>query len=77
METYQEYRKTLIRLVNSIEKENGLEEENAVLILHKLDSVEKISKFGQWARSRMKDGKLQATEAEICRAAVQVSKTQD
>ena len=71
---YQEYRNALISLVNSIERENGLEEANKVLLLHKLDSEEKISKFGKWVRSKMVNGKLQATETEICRAAVQAAK---
>jgi hypothetical protein len=74
METYQEYRKVLVELVNSIDDEIGLEEENKVLLLHKLNSVEKISRFGEWGRSRLQNGKLQATEAEICRAAVQIAK---
>ena len=34
MATYREYRKALIELVNSIENENGLEEENTILLLH-------------------------------------------
>jgi hypothetical protein len=74
METYQEYRKGLITLVNAIDRENGLEEENKVLLLYLLNSVEKISKFGRWIGSKMVDGHLQATETEICRAAVQASK---
>ena len=74
MNLYPEYRKVLVGLVNSIEAEIGLEEENAVLILHKLDSVEKISEFGKWLKSRLDGEKLMATETEICRAAVQISK---
>lgn len=74
MATYQEYREVLVDLVNSIEAENGLEEKHAVLILHKLNTVEKISEFGRWLASKMKNDKLTATETEICRAAVQISK---
>ena len=74
MATYQEYRKALIQLVNSIDAKIGLEEENTVLILHKLNTEEKIIRFNEWVKSRMKDGKLQATETEICRAAVQAAK---
>ena len=74
MTLYQEYRKALVELVNSIDAENGLEEENAVLILHKLNSEEKISRFAKWVESRLVNGTLQATETEICRAAVQAAK---
>ena len=75
--SYKAYRKTLVSLVNSIERENGLEEENLVLLLHLLNSVEKISRFGQWVGSKLIDGRLLATETEICRAAVQIAKACD
>ena len=74
MTMYPEYRKALIELLNSIKAEIGLDEEDAVLILYKLDSVEKISMFNRWIGSKLRDGKLQATETEICRAAVQIAK---
>lgn len=73
MATYQEYRTALIELINSIEAEIGLEEENGVLLLHLLDSKEKISRFSNLLRGKMVDGKLQATEVEVCRAAVKAS----
>ena len=76
MKTYLEYSKTLLELVKAIEEENGLEQEKAVLIMHKLNSVEKISQFFEWVRSRMQNGKLQATEEEICSAAVQIAKVE-
>ena len=71
---YEAFRRELVGLVNSIDAEVGLEEENAVLILYLLNSEEKIVKFNEWIRSRLVNGQLVATEAEICRAAVQVSK---
>lgn len=74
MTMYLEYRKALIELLNSIKAEIGLDEEDAVLILYKLDSVKKISMFNRWIGSKLRDGKLQATETEICRAAVQIAK---
>ena len=74
MATYQEYRKALIGLVNSIDIEIGLEEENAVLLLHLLDSEEKILQFSDWVKTKLEKGKLRATETEITRAAVQISK---
>ena len=70
-------RKALIQLVHSIENEIGLEEENIVLILHLLDTEEKIFRFNRWVRNNLKDGAIQATEAEVCRAAVMASKGQD
>lgn len=70
-------RKALIQLVHSIENEIGLDEENIVLILHLLDTEEKIFRFNRWVRSNLKDGAIQATEAEVCRAAVKASKGQD
>jgi hypothetical protein len=74
MATYREYRKALIELINSIEAEIGLDEENGVLLLYLLDSVEKISAFNEWVQSKLVNGKLLVTETEICRAAVQISK---
>jgi hypothetical protein len=71
--SYKAYREYLLELVDAIRRENGLEEENAVLILHNLSSVEKISRFVEWVKSRMDGEKLQATETEICRAAVQAT----
>ncbi len=77
MNLYQEYRKALAGLVNSIDREIGLEEENTVLILHKLNTEEKIFQFNQWVKSRLDGEKLMATETEICRAAVQIAKKHD
>lgn len=73
-EEYGQYREALLTLVNSINNEIPLEESNQVLIVYKLNTVEKISKFNEWVKSRLQGGKLQATEAEIVRAAVQASK---
>ena len=68
------YRKALISLINSINREIPLEEKNQVLIVYKLNTPEKIVKFNEWIMSRLEDGKLNATETEIVRAAVQASK---
>lgn len=74
MEMYQEYRAALIELLNSINQEVGMSEENKVLILHLLNTQKKISAFTNWVKENMRDGTLQATEPEICRAAVQAAK---
>lgn len=68
------YRKALLELVRSIDEAIGLSEENGVLILWKLDTHEKISRFNRWVQSRLHNGKLQATETEIVGAAVEASK---
>ena len=74
---YQQYRKELVGLVNAMKIENALEETSMVLILHKLNTVEKILTFVEWCESKIVAGKLQATEVEICRAAVQAAKQQE
>ena len=68
------YRKALVALLHSIDEEIHLSENNIVLILHLLDSENKIVKFSEWVKSNLKEGKLQATEAEIVRAIVQASR---
>ena len=68
------YRKELVALLHSIDEETPLSEGNRIMILHVLNSEEKIKKFVEWVKSNLKEGKLKATEAEIARAAVQASK---
>ena len=71
---YAQYREALLTLVNSINAEIPLEESNQVLIVYKLNTVGKISKFNKTIKSNLQGGKLHMTEAEIVRAAVQASK---
>jgi hypothetical protein len=73
-EKYSRYRKKLIRMVNSINLEIPLKEEHQVLIVWKLDTVEKIQSFFNWIVENMKNGKLNATEDEVVRAAVKAAK---
>ncbi len=68
------FRKALVQLLHSIDEEIHLSESNKVLILHLLDTEDKIIKFNVWVKNNLKEGKLKATEAEIARAAVQTSK---
>ncbi len=77
MKDYNPCRRFLVGLVNSIDSEIGLEEEIAELILHELGTWEKILGFNAWVKSKMVKGKLQATETEVCRAAVQIAKAYD
>ena len=59
-------------LVGHLETENGLEEEDALLLMHYLKTDEQIRKFGDWARQRLENGRLNATPVEICRAATKI-----
>lgn len=70
-----QYREALIGLILSINQVIPISEPNQVLIVMKLDTLEKILKFNKWIGTRLKgDNDLQATEAEIVRAAVQIDK---
>lgn len=71
---YNQYKEHLLTLLNSINKEIPLEEQNQVLIVYKLNTVEKIRKFFEILKPQLQGGKLKMTEAEIVRAAVQASK---
>lgn len=73
-EEYAQYKEALLTLINSINREIPLEESNQVLIVYKLNTPEKIRKFCKIVKSRLQEGKLKMTEAEIVRAAVQASK---
>lgn len=68
------YRKALVTLINSINDVVPMEMENQVLLLHKLNTEKKIVRFNEWVKSKMRGERLQATETEICRAAVQAAK---
>lgn len=69
------YREALISLINSINKVIPLKEENQVLLVMQLNSEEKIIKFNEWIKSKLKgENELQTTETEIVRAAVQINK---
>ena len=68
------YRKALVALIVSISDVVPMAEENQVLLLYKLNTEEKISRFNEWVKSRMKGETLMATEAEITRAAVQIAR---
>ena len=74
-EEYAQYKEALLTLINSINREIPLEESNQVLMVYKLNTPDKIRKFCKKLKSRLQDGTLKMTEAEIVRAAVQASKT--
>ena len=69
------YREVLIGMINSINQIIPLSPENQVLIVLQLDTEEKIQKWFEWMRPKIKgENDLQATEAEIVRAAVTINK---
>lgn len=71
---YKFYRQKLMRLIVAIDKEISITDDNQVLIVMELKTTENILKFKDWIKGHIKNGKLQATEAEIVRAAVQIDK---
>lgn len=74
-EKYKDLREALIGLILSINEVIPLEEREQVLIVMKLNTSEKIVKFNEWVKARMKgENDLDATAAEIVRAAVQIDK---
>ena len=71
---FSQYRQHLLNMVNSINQEIPLAEENQVLIVYKLNTVQKIRKFMDWIGKNLKNGELKSTEQEIVRTAVKIGK---
>ena len=72
---YKVLREDLIGLILTINEVIPLEEREQVLILMKLNTEEKIVKFNEWVKARLKgENDLDATAAEIVRAAVQIDR---
>ena len=71
-ERFFQYKEHLLTMINSINSTIPLKEENQVLIVYKLNTVEKIRNFFEWIRHNLQEGNLKATEAEIVRAAVKI-----
>ena len=74
MEPDHPLRKELVRLTIALRNEMNFPYESQILLLHKLNSEEKTAEFFRWAKSRVREDKLEATEAEICRAAVKINR---
>ncbi len=68
------YKIALVKLLRSIEEQVPLTEGSYLTIRCHLETEKAIVKFNEWIMSRLEDGKLNATETEIVRAAVQASK---
>lgn len=73
-EKFSQYKEHLLTMVNAINREIPLREQNQVLIVYKLNTVEKIQKFFAWIGENLQEGKLMAAEEEIVRAAVKAAK---
>ena len=75
VEKFSQYKEHLLTIINSINSTIPLKAENQVLIVLKLNSIEKIRKWVDWIRSKLQgENELMATEVEIVRAAVQIDK---
>ena len=69
------YWQPLLDMIVTIDSIIPLTKENQVLIAMKLNTEEKIQKWFDWIESKLQgDMDLQATEAEIVRAAVRIDK---
>ena len=68
------YRKGLVGLLQSIEEQIPLTEGSYLTIRYHLETEEAIMKYVDWVKDNLKGDRLEATEAEIVRAAVRASK---
>ena len=66
-EEFNQYKEHLLTMLNSINAEIPLKESNQVLIVYKLNTVEKIRKFFKILKLNLQEGKLIMTEEEIVR----------
>ena len=69
------YYQPLMDMVVTLGEIVPLEEKNQVLIVMLLNTDQKVQKWFDWIKDRLKgENELNATEAEIVRAAVQIDK---
>ena len=76
LEKNNPYRNALVALLQSIEEQIPLTEGSYLTIRYHLETEEAVVKFAEWVGSRLDGDKLQATETEIVRAAVQAANDQ-
>ncbi|MBO5452735.1 MAG: hypothetical protein J6A69_02085 [Clostridia bacterium] len=69
---FEPYRDVLIDLMLSIKNEIQIGDKDIVLTILQLNSVEKIMEFSDWVKTKMKDGKLQATPEEVMHMTAQI-----
>lgn len=69
------YWQPLMDMIVTINEIIHLSKQNQVLLMLKLNTEAKVQKWFDWIEARLKgENDLQATEAEIVRAAVQIDK---
>ena len=72
------YYEVLLSQINAINRVIPLKEEEQVLIFIRLNTEEKIIKWNEWIKGRLKgENSLDATANEIVQAAVHISKELD
>lgn len=67
------YKRELIGLMHSIEKQTNMDMDDIMLILLELNTEEKIYHFFQWIKTRLKGEDILATPREIVREACEIS----
>ena len=74
-ENSSQFKENLLGMINAISRVIPMPEQDQVLIVLLLNTDEKIHKWFEWLRPRITgENELDATEAEIVRAAVQIDK---
>ena len=67
------YKRELIGLMHSIEEQMNMDMDDIMLVLLELNTEEKIFRFFQWIKTRLKGEEILATPREIVRAACEIS----
>lgn len=71
------YKRELIGLMHSIEKQMNMEMDDIMLILLELNTEEKIYRFFQWIKTHLKGEEILAKPNEIVRIACEISEELD
>ena len=75
MEKSSRYYQPLMDMIVTIDSVIQLTQENQVLLVLELNTESKVQKWFDWIQTKLKgENELQATEAEIVRAAVKINK---
>ena len=75
LEKSSRYYQPLMDMIVTIDSVIQLTQENQVLLVLELNTESKVQKWFDWIATKLKgENELQATEAEIVRAAVKISK---
>ena len=75
LEKSSRYYQPLMDMIVTIDSVIQLTQENQVLLVLELNTESKVQKWFDWIATKLKgENELQATEAEIVRAAVKINK---